>query len=246
MESPAPCLLLFGAAASTPTALPYGTYSPLLTSLAPIMDTAAPSQPSVFHLPDSLPVMVLTDCFLFPGCFLPLFIFEERYRQMLSHALGTTRMFCIGNRLRQRDGCDEIHAYSTAGLIRACKKQDDGTSHVMLYGIQRIRFTDWQQEKPFRIARTEAIKSVVREDAKLLDELKAQALQLLPKPNSESCKSMHLLQTTLEEMTDAEVVCDILSYHFVKRSATLRNLLAEPIVEKRYQTLLSELRQLQQ
>lgn len=209
------------------------------------MDQAAPPQPFVFQLPDTLPVMVLTDCFLFPGCFLPLFIFEERYRQMLAHALGTSRMFCIGNRVRQRDGCDEIHACSTAGLIRACKKQEDGTSHVMLYGLQRIRFTDWPQEKPFRIARAEPIKSIVREEPSLLQELKDQALELLPAPNAESCKSMRLLRTTLEEMTDAEIACDILSYHFVKRSSALRCLLSEPVVEKRYQTLISELRSLQ-
>ena len=35
-----------------------------------------------------------------PGCFLPLFIFEERYRLMLKHALNTDRMFCVGIRSR--------------------------------------------------------------------------------------------------------------------------------------------------
>jgi ATP-dependent Lon protease len=40
----------------------------------------------------------------------------------------------------------------TVGLIRASKKREDGTSHVMLYGVQRIRITGWVQETPFRIA----------------------------------------------------------------------------------------------
>ena len=60
-----------------------------------------------FPLPDKMPVMVLSNCFLLPGCFLPLFIFEERYRLMLKHALETDRMFCVGIRKRSSGNCSK-------------------------------------------------------------------------------------------------------------------------------------------
>jgi Lon protease-like protein len=104
-------------------------------------------------LPAQMPVMVLSDCYLFPGCFLPLFIFEERYREMLKHALDGDRMFCIGTRISKSD--DSVLPWSTAGLVRACVKQPDGTSHVMLYGIRRINLNAWSDDRPFRIAEIE-------------------------------------------------------------------------------------------
>jgi hypothetical protein len=38
------------------------------------------------------------------------------------------------------------------------------------------------------------------------------------------------------------MACDILAYHFVRRNAVLRAVLAEPNVEKRYHLLLKELK----
>ena len=95
-------------------------------------------------LPAELPVMVLPDCHLYPGCLLPLYIFEDRYRKMLAHALDSNRMFCIGN----REGGSEdspVSRHSTAGLVRACVQQPDGTSHLLLLGLQRIELGEWVQ-----------------------------------------------------------------------------------------------------
>jgi len=101
--------------------------------------------------------MVLSDCTLFPHCLLPLYIFEPRYRDMLTHALETDRMFCIGTIQRDADDSDDaaIRDVSTAALIRACVAQPDGTSNLILQGVRRIRLAGWQQREPFRIAAIE-------------------------------------------------------------------------------------------
>ena len=192
-------------------------------------------------LPDTMPVMVLSDCYLFPGCLLPLYIFEERYRLMLSHALGSARRFCSGTRLR--GAADGILPVSTAGLVSACKKQEDGTSHVLLQGLRRIRFTGWEQQKPFLIARIEPLPTVVATDAGHTDQLKRQALGLLPEDRSECGEGMRALRTALDDMPCPERVCDILAYHFVRRAPALTALLTEPVLERRYETLIGELRQ---
>src|SRR5437016_13552649 len=46
-------------------------------------------------LPDEVPVMPLPGAVLFPNALLPLYIFEQRYREMLDHALERDRMFTV-------------------------------------------------------------------------------------------------------------------------------------------------------
>lgn len=196
-------------------------------------------------LPETMPVMVLGECYLFPGCLLPLFIFEERYRLMLAEALNTHRMFCIGTRVRNADDSYEILPVSTAGLIRACKKQEDGTSHVMLQGMRRIRLTDWQQEKPFFIANIEPMPTVIETETDYINDLKDRALDLLPDAASCAGEAMRNLRNALLKIECPELVCDILAYHFVRRAPAQQCLLTEPVLEKRYDILLAELERMQ-
>ena len=184
--------------------------------------------------------MVLTDCFLFPGCFLPLFIFEERYCQMLKHALATNRMFCVGTRIpRSQHGAD-VMMVSTAGLIRSCVTQADGTSHLMLMGMQRIKLTGWVQEKPFRIAAVEPLVTHEADQAEVV-RLRDEALSNIPPCPHEAAKAMESLSEQLRLCGDPELICDILIYHFVRRSPALRAALSECCLIKRYHLLIEEL-----
>ncbi len=191
---------------------------------------------SSFALPDTLGLIVLEECFHFPGCFLPLYIFEQRYRHMLDHALSTSRMFGVGTIVK-----DELLPVTTVGLIRASKKREDGTSHVMLYGVKRIRITGWVQEKPFRIASIEPFPTLRDSTDAELTELKRQALDLLPPAKPECSEAMQTLRTTLDEMVCPDLACDILSYHFVREPEVMSRLIVEPSLEERYAVLLQEL-----
>jgi len=203
------------------------------------MDALHPQD--LVRLPAQMPVMVLADCYLFPGCFLPLFIFEERYREMLKYALDGDRMFCIGTRVG--DSADSILPWSTAGLVRACVKQPDGTSHVMLYGIRRINLNGWVDDHPFRIANIQAIEVPPLPDnatAALVQE----ALSLLPVPTASCSEAMQKLKASLSNMSCPDRVCDVLAYHFVRDPKALKTLLNESDTLIRLQVLNAELRRL--
>ena len=187
-------------------------------------------------LPEEMPVMVLPDCHLFPGCLLPLYIYEERYRKMLAHALDSNRMFCIGN--REGEGEDApISPHSTAGLVRACVRQKDGTSHLLLLGLQRIKLGNWVQTKPFRVARIEPLETVLG-DPEDQQRLKNEALGLFSAA-SEQAKE---LRKVLEENDDAEMVCDVLSYHFTRCPKLQQRLMGEPSLVKRYEMVIQALK----
>lgn len=199
------------------------------------------SSPStLLRLPAVLPVMLLSDCFLFPGCCLPLFIFEERYRQMLAHALSTHRMFCIGARKGQTDDPRQMATHSTVGLIRACVKAADGTSQLLLVGLQRVRFTRLEQTQPFVLAGVEPVVTTRGSDEAALSDLKTEALNMLPDPGPESCATMRELKNTLRG-ADPELVCDVLAYHFVHCCDVLSRLQAEHSLERRYELVMRNL-----
>jgi len=107
------------------------------------------------ELPVSVPVMVLPGVTLFPNALLPLHIFETRYRRMLEEALGSARMLAMA---MPRDPEErEVEEIAGVGLVRACIRNEDGTSNLILQGVRRVRFTGWEQTSPFRIARIEAL-----------------------------------------------------------------------------------------
>ena len=59
---------------------------------------------SEFSLPKHLPAIVLPLCAFLPHGLLPLHIYEERYREMLRHALLTDRIFCVAMEGEGPDG----------------------------------------------------------------------------------------------------------------------------------------------
>src|SRR5947199_10449516 len=113
-------------------------------------------------LPKKVPVMPLPGALLFPHALLPLHIFEPRYQEMLEHALREQRMFSVALLHPQRHqwkSTNDFFHVAGVGLIRACVGRGDGTSNLILQGLQRVRFTGFEQSIPFPIARIEPLES---------------------------------------------------------------------------------------
>ena len=112
-------------------------------------------------LSSSLPIFPLPTTVLFPNVFLPLHIFEPRYRQMFAESLAGDRL--IGMVLLQlgyeADYDDRPPIYTTgcSGLITHAERLDDGRYNVVLRGIEK--FTIAHEEAPAvgRLYRTAVI-----------------------------------------------------------------------------------------
>ena len=94
-----------------------------------------------------LPVFPLTGSLLLPGNFLPLNIFEERYRNMVSDVLdGDRTIGMIQPRLPGPDNLGvadeerpELYSVGCAGRIEECEPQEDGRYLIVLKGTCRFR-----------------------------------------------------------------------------------------------------------
>ena len=115
-------------------------------------------------LPFSIPIFPLPSVVLFPNVFLPLHIFEPRYRQMFGDALSGDRM--IGMVLLRPgyeadyEGQPPIYATGCSGLITHSERLEDGRYNVVLRGIEK--FTIAREEEPAvgRLYRTAVISGV--------------------------------------------------------------------------------------
>jgi Lon protease-like protein len=81
--------------------------------------------------------MILPWVSLFPGSLLPLYIFEERYRDMTQAALAGNRLFAIAHTYDDTT----IAPIGGLGVIRACVMNADGTSNLVLQGLSRVEFS---------------------------------------------------------------------------------------------------------
>ena len=123
------------------------------------------------HIPEVVPVMTLQETVLFPHAIMPLFIFETRYRHMLSDVLQSHRLFAIF----QECGVDKLHGHEepptvmgTVGIVRAAHQNPDGTSNLALQGISRVRLIEIVQESPYRLIRIAPCKDAAEENHQLL------------------------------------------------------------------------------
>ncbi len=109
---------------------------------------------SVLRLPETCGVMPLPDCVLFPHGGLPLHIYEPRYRRMLADAIDGECMFAVTRLFGPESEDLRICAsdIGTIGLIRAARESEDGTSHLLLQGLVRVRFTAWLADQPYPMA----------------------------------------------------------------------------------------------
>ncbi|MFO1476033.1 MAG: LON peptidase substrate-binding domain-containing protein [Verrucomicrobiota bacterium] len=207
-------------------------------------------------LPSEVPVMILQNATLFPQAMLPLFIFEPRYRRMLSDTLQSHRMFVVAMQqpLATREKPSPI---AGLGVIRVAVGHRDGTSHLILQGIARVELEKATRYRPYRVHRIRALETppcnTVAADALLakIRELLEERIRLgLPFPplsgppeapaaaSPPEAFSSNDILSYLDSISDPERVADLVSYA-VLPDASERQLILEALdVETRLRRLI--------
>lgn len=100
--------------------------------------------------PTPIPIFPLPSVVLFPNVFLPLHVFESRYRQMMADALAGDRI--IGMVVLKQgfeadyEGRPPVYATGCSGLITHVERTDDGRFNLILRGLEK--FTIHGEEDP--------------------------------------------------------------------------------------------------
>ncbi|MEO6708200.1 MAG: LON peptidase substrate-binding domain-containing protein [Planctomycetota bacterium] len=99
--------------------------------------------PEVIAAPILVPMFPLQDVYLFPGTFIPLHIFEPRYRQMVEDSLDGPGRIVIASPLEDGTGCfaatPAVHPIAGLGEIARHERLEDGRFMIWLAGLTRVR-----------------------------------------------------------------------------------------------------------
>lgn len=117
------------------------------------MSEAAKKVESVKYLPVfPLPLVLL------PGEFLPLHIFEPRYREMLVDIGADNNLFGVSLFDPETEPSDRPLAGSIGCVaeVREVQALDDGRSNILTFGVIRYRIVEYvERETPYLMARVE-------------------------------------------------------------------------------------------
>ena len=136
-----------------------------------------------------LPLFPLPNVVLFPNVFLPLHIFEPRYREMVADAIAGDRM--IGMVLlrpgweRDYEGRPAVYPVGSSGVITHFERLPDGRYNIILRGLERFRILQEDTSRTYRRAIVEQLsegklaaqdRTVIRRQRAKLEALLAPAV----------------------------------------------------------------------
>jgi uncharacterized protein len=136
---------------------------------------------------DLLPLFPLPNVVLFPNVFLPLHIFEARYRDMVADAVASDRM--IGMVLlrpgwdRDYDGRPPVYRVGCSGVVTHIERLPDGRYNLVMRGLERFQILEEDHERSYRRAVIEPLREqpVSVEDSAIVRNQRAK-LELMLSP----------------------------------------------------------------
>jgi Lon protease-like protein len=167
-----------------------------------------------FSIPARIPLFPLPNVVLFPKTYLPLHIFEPRYRAMVSDAAKNGQ--CIGMALL-KDGWETdyyghppVFPMGCVGRLASVQLLADGRSNILLQGLERFEIEREWYDKAYREA---TISVTVRGTETSLDPMVRQRLftilesYLLSRDDAPTWQELFR-----EEVSDGIVVNTVSSY----------------------------------
>jgi Lon protease-like protein len=152
---------------------------------------------------DLLPVFPLPSTVLFPSVFLPLHIFETRYREMIADAVSSDRL--IGMVLLRPgwepgyQGRPPVFSVGCSGVLTHVERLGDGRYNIVLRGLERFRIVSEDHGRAYRRAAIEPLveraataedRAAVRHQRAKLEALIAPALRPAPGEGPPRCEDL--------------------------------------------------------
>ena len=134
---------------------------------------------AIFRVPDRIPVFPLPNVVFFPKTYLPLHIFEPRYREMVAEVAAGQQ--CLGVTLLKAGwehdyyGNPPVYEVGCVGRLVRLERLPDGRSNILLQGLHRFDICEEFFDKRYREA-TIALKAA-RSDGSLAGEVRAEVVR---------------------------------------------------------------------
>ncbi|MFZ0131778.1 MAG: endopeptidase La [Desulfobacterales bacterium] len=135
-------------------------------------DPQPSDEKGVDAIPETLPVLPLSDAILFPKMVLPLIVLEETSIQLIDDAMAGNRI--VGLLASQQKGDaqgyprpEDLAAMGTSALILKMAKTRDNKAQLLVQGLKRFKTQSFVQGKPYLQAKVKHIEEVEEKDQEI-------------------------------------------------------------------------------
>ena len=130
----------------------------------------APARVSAHSLPQSLPILGLSDIVIFPGMVAPLLVETPQSIKLIDDVVAGDRL--LGVALQRKPEAEnptpeEMHEVGCAARLLKMLKFPDNTVRVLVEGLWRIRIKDYVSHDPYLNAKFELMKDVTEDTVEL-------------------------------------------------------------------------------
>ncbi len=112
------------------------------------------------QLPEIMPIFPLPNVVLFPNSSLPLFIFEDRYKQMVRDCLESDRYLSVAllqKGWEQQSGPPRPDTTAGFGRIIRASHQPNDCMDIVIQGMGRIEMTEFHDDRAYLRASVDLI-----------------------------------------------------------------------------------------
>src|ERR1043166_88783 len=129
-----------------------------------------PARVSAHSLPETLPILGLSDIVIFPGMVAPLLVETAQSTKLIDDVVGGDRL--LGVTLQRNPEAEnplpnEMHEVGCAARVLKMLKFPDNTVRVLVEGLWRIRITNYTRSEPYLCAKFDLIKDVTEDSVEL-------------------------------------------------------------------------------
>ena len=185
-------------------------------------------------------VLPLRDLVIFPGMVVPLFVGREKSLKALEHSMKNNKPIVLvsqKNAETDNPGIEDIYTIGTLANILQMVKLQDGTHKVLIEGIHKVGLNHIQDGEFFTsvIAKIEDTKTLKPHELEVLVKSLKKQFDYFSKQDSKIPKE---LISSVTNIDDASKLADTISAHINISLDKKQDLLEQPDVAKRIESLL--------
>jgi uncharacterized protein len=177
--------------------------------------------------PMTIPIFPLPTVVLFPNVFLPLHIFEPRYRQMVTEALSGDRiigMTLLRSAAEAEEAQPPVYEVGCSGVITHVERLADGRFNLILRGVEKFRILGEEDPIPgqlYRKAHVAGVDETVDEHDREALAAERRRLETRLAPLFERARAESFLPQTMPDGDLVNALAQYLEFEPLERQALL-------------------------
>lgn len=188
------------------------------------------------------PVLSLRDVVVYPHMVIPLFVGRERSVLALDDAMNVDKsILLITQRSPETEEPtpEELFEYGTLATILQMLRLPDGTTKLLVEGVERVRVTDLQEDDGYLAGRWHSLESQPQDDDATIEITARSLISLFEQYVKLSRKIPPELLTTLSGINDVSRQADTIAAHLSIRIEDKQQILETEDVRDRMERLMA-------